>query len=339
MKKKFFLVPFLLFIPILSFAVQIKIMSFNVCSAVTWKNETFQEWLQVFSKIKMKSNADIILLQEVKGDVFLEQIKNKLGGNWRYFSTHSYSLKEKKIFGDENFSKCNENLNNAIFYNTEKLSGKDLAQRFNFTDFENSKYKHDKNNMQVVEFTVRNENNNTINKPKKLYVVNVHLPSDENGRMIPNSKHLKYLLTVKIVLTTISQLSRENAVIAGGDFNYGTLILQSDSLVRDLWLPEAKFLPNWTVDNGKIIGNSLDEKYIQEICTTVPRKITNISYPMDHFIYNDNIKNKIIEKMQLVTMRDNKKFIHIDSSTRIFCEEWHRTVSDHLPISISFEIN
>ena len=116
MKKKFFLVPFLLFIPILSFAVQIKIMSFNVCSAVTWKNETFQDWVQIFSKIKMKSNADIILLQEVKGDVFLEQIKNKLGGNWKYFSTHSYSLKEKKIFGDEKFSMCNENLNNAIFY-------------------------------------------------------------------------------------------------------------------------------------------------------------------------------------------------------------------------------
>ena len=103
MEKKFFLVPFLLLIPLLSFAVQIKIMSFNVCSAVTWKNESFQEWLQVFSKIKMKSNADIILLQEVKGDVFLEQIKNKLGGNWRYFSTHSYSLKEKKYLEMKTF--------------------------------------------------------------------------------------------------------------------------------------------------------------------------------------------------------------------------------------------
>ncbi|WP_407425645.1 endonuclease/exonuclease/phosphatase family protein, partial [Treponema sp.] len=185
----------------LLFAGEINFLSFNM-------NTRSRTAEQAADMIK-ESGADFVFLQEVwleeNKDAALHKICSLLGkSEWNFVSSSSYSLKTIQKKGDETYKSGGNGQNNAVIYNSTKLSVKNLADEIGFTDFSGD-YLFDKNNVILVEITPAD------NKSQKCIAINVHLPFNDRPHRKRDLETLEKLY---------AHFKLKSAVIIAGDFNY-----------------------------------------------------------------------------------------------------------------------
>lgn len=290
-----------------------KVLSFNACSLRTWGgfgSEEWLEWKRVLKEIIRYYKIDILMLQEVYKyeQSFINDLANFLG-------------KDISVITTESYSNCNRNLHNAVFYKPAKFKNmEDLTQ-----DFEN--YQNRNNNIQVIKL----ENNS-----KSFILVNVHLASDGNARIVSGSEHSEDLNSLEKLLTCLDKQFPNAYILAGGDFNFSYDLLSN-------YFVENHVLNNWLLDDELTTGKGI------QTTLTASGQMGN---PMDHFIYNNNLKRTIVKQAFNNDVNDpwnfalgvqhvqqgNSTVIKIGDLKTITFKDYHKTVSDHFPIVTEIDL-
>ena len=289
-----------------------KIMSFNVCSLRTWRGFDSQDWLEwkkILKEIVEYNKVDIVMLQEVYKcePNFINDLKVFLGDDVDVLSTEAYS-------------NCNRNLHNAVFFRSVQFDLTDLSQDF-------AKYQNRNNNFQVIKFK---------NGSKTIILVNVHLASDGNAKIVTGSEHAEDLRNLEQLLTCLEKQFPDAYIMAGGDFNF------SDDLLSKFFL-ENQVLSNWLLDDENTTGKGV------QTTLTLAGQMGNA---MDHFIYSPNLKNRIFKQ----AFNDNKNdpwnfalgvlhipshgetVIKIGNMKEVSFTDYHTNISDHFPIITELNI-
>lgn len=284
-----------------------KIMSFNVFSLRTWRGFESAEWLEwkkVLKEIVEYNNIDIVMMQEVYKceQNFINDLRAFLGNDVDVLSTEAYA-------------NCNRNLHNAIFYKPASFGCvTDIIH-----DFEN--YQNRNNNFQVIKFE---------NGSKSLILVNVHLASDGNARIVEDSEHAEDLINLEQLLTCLEKKFPNAYIMAGGDFNYS-----NDLLIKDF--SNNQVLTNWLLDDENTTGKGTQ---------TTLTQAGQMGNAMDHFIYSPNLKNRIYKQAYndnkndpwnfslgvLHVPRTEETVIKIGNLKEVTFSEYHTYISDHFPI-------
>lgn len=291
-----------------------KIMSFNVCSLRTWRDfysEEWMEWKKALKAIVEYNNVDIVMLQEVYKfePSYIKDIASFLGNEYKTITTESYS-------------NCNCNLHNAIFLgqNLAGVSVSDISQNY-------QNYQNRNNNFQVIKFNI---------SANDLILVNVHLASDGNARIVDGGDHANDLINLEQLLSNIEQQYPDAYILAGGDFNYSYDLLSKH-------LAENNVLANWLLDDETATGKGAQ---------TTLTQAGQMGNAMDHFIYNSNLKTRIKKQAYNENQNDPWNFtlgvLHVENgnSTKIRIGnlkevsfvDYHQTISDHFPIITELEI-
>lgn len=284
-----------------------KIMSFNVFSLRTWggfESAEWLEWKKVLKEIVEYNNVDIVMLQEVYKyePNFINDLKLFLGNDVAVISTEAYS-------------NCNRNLHNAVFYKSGTFeSVVDIT-----LDFE--KYQNRNNNFQIIKFE---------NCSKSLILVNVHLASDGNAKIVEGSEHAEDLRNLEQLLTYLENQNSDAYIMAGGDFNF------SDDLLSKHF-SDNQVLNNWLLDDENTTGKGTQ---------TTLTQAGQMGNAMDHFIYSPSLKNKICKLAFNENMNDPWNFalgvlhvqkhgetvIRIGNMKEVSFIDYYTYISDHFPI-------
>ncbi|MBR5033234.1 MAG: endonuclease/exonuclease/phosphatase family protein [Treponema sp.] len=285
-----------------------KIMSFNVCSLRTWGGFDSAEWLEWKKSLKEIvecNNVDVVMLQEVyKYDPsFINDLSSFLGGDVSVISTEAYS-------------DCNRNLHNAVFYRSSNFGNRveDITK-----DFWN--YQNRNNNFQVIKFG---------SGSKELILVNVHLASDGNARIVEGSEHAEDLRNLEQLLTCLENQFPDAYIMAGGDFNFSNDLLSKH-------FSDNQVLTNWLLDDENTTGKGTQ--------TTVTQT-GQMGNAMDHFIYSPNLKTRISKQAfndnkddpwnftlgVLHIQKHGETVIRIGNLKEVSFNEYHTYISDHFPI-------
>ena len=283
-----------------------KIMSFNVCSLRTWGGFESQEWLEwkrVLKEIVEYNHVDIVMLQEVYKyePSFIDDIKSFLGNDVAVISTEAYS-------------NCNRNLHNAVFYRPVQFNAFDLSQ--DFTNYQNRN-----NNFQVIKFE---------NGSKTIILVNVHLASDGNAKIVEGSEHAEDLRNLEQLLTCLENQYPNAYIMAGGDFNF------SDDLLAKHF-SDNHVLTDWLLDDENTTGKGTQ---------TTLTQAGQMGNAMDHFIYSPNLKTRICKLAfndnkndpwnfalgVLHVPRNGETVIKIGNLKEVSFTDYHTYISDHFPI-------
>ena len=284
-----------------------KIMSFNVFSLITWggfESAEWLEWKKVFKEIVEYNNVDIVMLQEVYKyePNFINDLKLFLGNDVAVISTEAYS-------------NCNRNLHNAVFYKSGTFeSVVDIT-----LDFE--KYQNRNNNFQIIKFE---------NCSKSLILVNVHLASDGNAKIVEGSEHAEDLRNLEQLLTYLENQFSDAYIMAGGDFNF------SDDLLSKHF-SDNQVLNNWLLDDENTTGKGTQ---------TTLTQAGQMGNAMDHFIYSPSLKNKICKLAfnenkndpwnfalgVLHVQKHGETVIRIGNMKEVSFIDYHTYISDHFPI-------
>ncbi len=291
-----------------------KIMSFNVCSLRTWRDfysEEWSEWKRVLKEIVDYNNVDVVMLQEVYKyePSYIKDLAVFLGSDFKTITTESYS-------------NCNCNLHNAVFFG-QSLSGvsvSEITQNY-------KRYQNRNNNFQVLRFGTGN---------RELILLNVHLASDGNAKIIEGGDHAKDLINLEKLLFTLEQQFPDSYILSGGDFNYSHDLLSKH-------FAEKNVLTNWLLDDETATGKGSQ---------TTLTQAGQMGNAMDHFIYNPNLKTRIKKQAYNDNQNDPWNFtlgvLHVQrgSSTQIKIGnlkevsfmDYHQTISDHFPIITEINI-
>ena len=288
------------------------IMSFNVCSLRTWggfESAEWLEWKKVLKEIVEYNHIDIVMLQEVYKyePSFINDLKTFLGNDVAVISTEAYS-------------DCNRNLHNAVFYRPVQFNAFDLSQDF-------TKYQNRNNNFQVIKFE---------NGSKTIILVNVHLASDGNAKIVEGSEHAEDLRNLEQLLTCLEKQFPNAYIMAGGDFNF------SDDLLSNHF-SDNQVLTNWLLDDENTTGKGTQ---------TTLTQAGQMGNAMDHFIYSPNLKNKICKLAFNDKKNDPWNFalgvLHVPSNgetvikignmKKVSFIEYHTYISDHFPIITEINI-
>ena len=284
-----------------------KIMSFNVCSLRTWVDFDSQDWLEwkrVLKEIVKYNNIGIVMLQEVYKyeQSFINDLAEFLGNDASVIST-------------ENYTNCNRNLHNAVYYRSALFrSVTDISNDF-------KKYQNRNNNFQIIKFEKGS---------KTLFLVNVHLASDGNARIVDGGDHANDLINLEQLLSCLEQKFPNSYIMAGGDFNYSHDLLSKH-------FTEKNVLTNWLLDDETATGKGAQ---------TTLTQVGQMGNAMDHFIYNSNLKTKIQKQAYNENQNDLWNFtlgvLHVENgnSTQIRIGnlkelsfiDYHQTISDRFPI-------
>ena len=291
-----------------------KIMSFNVCSLRTWRDfysEEWMEWKKALKAIVEYNNVDIVMLQEVykSEPSYIKDIASFLGNEYKTITTESYS-------------NCNCNLHNAIFLgqNLAGVSVSDISQNY-------QNYQNRNNNFQVIKFNI---------SANDLILVNVHLASDGNARIVDGGDHANDLINLEQLLSNLEHQFPDAYILAGGDFNYSHDLLSKH-------FAENNVLTNWLLDDETASGKGAQ---------TTLTQAGQMGNAMDHFIYNSNLKTKIKKQAYNENQNDPWNFtlgvLHVENgnSTKIRIGnlkevsfmDYHQTISDHFPIITELKI-
>ena len=310
------------------FAESVKVVSFNLNgTARNHRFETSYQWADEIISILKKSDADIILLQEVyipldkrmdtpyfrkaKKNNVLDYFTSHLSGYngvWNYFTSANYMLRKDMKISEELYKSGNNTQNNALLFNSSKFKAKDLSEQLNLEDF-SGKYKFDKNSIQVIEFS-------DIKTSSKFVIINVHLPS------VDNVHKLRDLDTLKLLFNSYKI---HQAVIIGGDINISR---------KDLMPSYFEFVDgtdSWYYDKNFGLLTSISGKKSDGVA---------FANDFDHFIFSNKVK--IITKMMRVNDCLNKTWysnIKLGNHTFYNSKEYTKMISDHYPIIIEFEID
>lgn len=283
------------------------IMSFNVCSLRTWggfDSEAWLEWKRVLKEIVEYNHVDIIMLQEVYKyePNYIKDLKLFLGNDVSVISTETYS-------------DCNRNLHNAVFYKSCAFGNvTDLTH-----DFGN--YQNRNNNFQIIKFE---------NGSKTLILVNVHLASDGNAKIVEGSEHAEDLRNLEQLLTCLKNQFPDVYIMAGGDFNF------SDDLLSKHFT-DNQVLTDWLLDDENTTGKGTQ---------TTLTQAGQMGNAMDHFIYSPNLKENICKQAFNAVESDPWNFalgvihvqnhgetvIKIGNMKEVSFIDYHSYISDHFPI-------
>ncbi|MBO4639902.1 MAG: endonuclease/exonuclease/phosphatase family protein [Treponema sp.] len=291
-----------------------KIMSFNVCSLRTWGGLDSAEWLEwkkALKEIVEYNNVDIVTLQEVYKfePNFINDLTSFLGNDVSVISTESYS-------------NCNRNLHNAVFYRPALFGNRveDITKDY-------WSYQNRNNNFQVIKFGTGS---------KELILVNVHLASDGNAKIVEGSEHAEDLRNLEQLLTYLDNQFPDAYIMAGGDFNF------SDDLLSKHF-SDNHVLSNWLLDDENTTGKGTQ---------TTLTQAGQMGNAMDHFIFNSNLKNRIRKQAfndnpndpwdfvlgVLHISRDGTTQIKIGNYKEVSFQDYHTTISDHFPIITELNI-
>lgn len=312
-KRSFFLV-YLVFVVVsfVSCAGEFSIMSFNIQGNNVQHDVINEDWVdQIVQVIKM-SKADIVLLQEVRllrespANNLLESLVSKLnkkGDNWNFCSSVRYA-------------KCKMDLHNAILYNAKNVTlKKDLAYSppFNFVQYydttENDprRYQFVYNNVQVIEFAHKDKSSQSF------YVVNVHLPSPKNTKLV-KERHILELL--------YADYKSKKPLIIAGDFNIRRSELKRGSNFSDAIIDgnEGRYSDFWG----------------QKTTLSTSTKEFTLSNDYDHFIVNKNSLFYISEQMRHVFTKNKvEKYDTLSIGKEKYSNSFdYMDLSDHMPIMI-----
>ena len=312
----------------LAFCEKITILSYNIAHNSSYKKEHYEEWMEGIGEIVRQNEADIVLLQEVPiamkkgfvtrfyGDVelhfklpqkktILDDIARELGPGWKSISTAFYLLHDGVTIDGTAFSGGDMSQNNAIFYNSQKVSAEDLSDPLGFTIFPECDYRFNKNNVQVVRFLIGEES---------LVLVNVHLQSKNSIE----KRNWDLTVLYDMLLNEFGGEISDESVIAGGDFN--TRRKEFESLGFDTYIVDGKSSPKTTLairDSGFSYANDYD-----------------------HFIYNEAASEKIKTSTVRAHIGNSGRNLEKESSIIIAGEEYKSSkeirdrLSDHVPIMI-----
>lgn len=203
MQKKSVLSLFFVFISIFCFAKEITLCSWNVEHAPK-KRGNMTEANAIITVIQ-NENIDIMLLQEISiAEPFLEKITEKLGDGWTFFSTKDYALRKPYNNLEYKSAGKNDRMDNAVLFNKNVITAKDLFSDYDLDNFQNCKYKTDKNIMQLIRFDIPESD-------QKLYVINIHLPFNDK----PHRER-----DLKQAIAFCNDIVGTHYKIIAGDFNY-----------------------------------------------------------------------------------------------------------------------
>ncbi len=335
MKKLFFILIFST-VGLFLWAQEITIMSYNIAHNNAYKKANYDEWIEQICTLINGNRADIVLLQEVPvamekgfeshlyGDVeihfkrpqehtILDDIQNVLGENWAYLSTANYLLHTGVNIDGVDYSGGDMAQNNAVFYNTEKTFAQDMADELGFTKFPDCDYRFNKNNVQVLHFSVADDDGNV----SYFIVTNVHLQS-KNSIEKRNSdlQNLENLL-----LNEFGGELFDVPIIVGGDFNTS----------RDEF--------DLVGFNGYIIDGGSSPK--TTLSTTGDRfKYAN---DYDHFVYNVAMMKKIKTGTRRAvfgesgTNLEKEKSFVLNGIEFKSSKDIREKLSDHVPIVLTLE--
>ena len=290
-----------------------KIMSFNVFSLRTWggfESAEWLEWKKVLKEIVEYNNIDIVMMQEVYKcePNFINDLRAFLGNDVDVLSTEAYA-------------NCNRNLHNAIFYKPGSF-GNVTDITLDFGNFQNRN-----NNFQVIKFE---------NGSKTLILVNVHLASDGNARVVEDSEHAEDLKNLEQLLTCLENKFPDAYIMAGGDFNYSNDLLKKD-------FSNNQVLTSWLLDDENTTGKGTQ---------TTLTQAGQMGNAMDHFIYSPNLKSRIRKQAYNGNKNDPWNFalgvlhvpgngdtlIRIGNLKEVTFTEYHTYISDHFPIITEINI-
>lgn len=294
-------------------------MSFNLGSNSSSHRANDTEWIKRVAFIIEKSDADIVLLQEVPAisdsdtrEEFLRRLKDNLITK-RWSSISTVNALSNKAHPEK---KPSFTLNNAVLYNSDLLQAFfDGRYPINFSDpkcFTN--YKTRFNNLQVITFAFRDS------LGKKFYVINTHTYAAD-----PESD-------LRVIGNVIRDFcSNSQPFIIGGDINmnlmwtYNTISNYANKIQMDGFYNIAgagiKTSLSSSNSNGKII----------------------LANDYDHFIYSSNITALLHPMRHAITGFEQDYYttgqININGKNYQNNTEFIKEISDHFPILIQIDIN
>lgn len=319
-------------ISVFVFAEEITILSFNIAHNSSYKKENKEEWLNQLAQIICENSADIVLLQEVPlelkkglvkkfyGDVelhfrtpqdrtFLNQLAEKLGSNWNFFSTAAYLLHDGVVIDGTSFSGGDMGQNNAVLYDSQKFSAEDLADKLGFTNFPDCDYRFNKNNLQVVRFFEKESGHFFV-------VSNVHLQSKNN--IEKRNSDLENL--ADMLLNEFGGELSDEPIIVAGDFNTSRREFENAGFY--FYIIDGKSSPKTTLST-----NSNRFKYANDY---------------DHFVYNSAMQSILVAETRRAKLGGITNLEKADS-IELYAKEFRSSkdlrdrLSDHVPILLVFD--
>lgn len=315
-----------LFVFATSFCDTLTIMSFNLNGTnSSHRMKEKSRWAEDIAAIISQANADIVLLQEVSIeldkrldteyfknpkkdnvlDFFIRELKN---GKWEYCTSADYILRKNMSIDGRTYKSGNKTQNNAVLYNESKLKANDQKKMLNFDTFKDSKYKFDKNSVQVIEFEERATR-------QKFIVMNVHLPYSDIDSYTKDLDTLERLYASQKL---------KMGVIVGGDFN-----------------THREALTKRNFDNVDGTTNWYYNFNFGLLTTIAVRNSKTFAFAnaYDHFIYNKKIKEeKITQRVAIPTKDTSLSHVKIGNNTFYNSKDFYNRVSDHYPIVFEFSV-
>lgn len=259
-----------------------------------------------------ESHADIAFLQEIwvhaPENAALKAMAAQLGdGRWDSATSSAYRLAAPATAKGETYKAGANGQNNAILYDTAKVTLHDLADEAGFTHFDGD-FLFDKNTVQLVRFSLRGD-------PQTQFVaINVHLPYTDKAHRRRDLRTLERLY---------ARYKRTGGIVVAGDFN----TRRANLTARNFDFVDGT--EQWFSDRHFGIATTLSTK---------GDDLIRFANDYDHFVYNKRIT--VAAQMSRAFSDSRGKTVpSLPFGTTVYTSStaYRAAVSDHVPIVITLE--
>lgn len=287
-----------------AYAERLTLLSFNMGG----RNRTAAAVADMIAE----SHADIAFLQEIwvsaPQNTALKAMAAQLGdGRWDFATSSAYSLTGPKTARGESYKAGGNGQNNAILYDTTKVTLDDLADEAGFTRFD-GEFLFDKNTVQLVRFTLRGGSR------AQFVAVNVHLPYTDKVHRARDLRTLERLY---------ARYKRSGGIVIAGDFN----TRRTELTARNFDFVDGT--EQWFSDRHFGIATTLSTKGDDRV---------QFANDYDHFVYSKPIT--VAAQMSRAFSDSRGKTVpSLPFGTTIYTSStaYRAAVSDHVPIVITLE--
>lgn len=287
-----------------AFAERLTLLSFNMGG----RNRT----AAAVAAMIAESHADIAFLQEIwvsaPNNAALSAMAAQLGdGRWDFATSSAYSLTEPRTARGETYKAGGNGQNNAILYDTTKVTLADLADEAGFTRFDGD-FLFDKNTVQLVRFSLRGGTG------AQFVAINVHLPYTDKAHRKRDLRTLERLY---------ARYKRTGGIVIAGDFN----TTRTELTARNFDFVDGT--DRWFSDRHFGIATTLSTKGDDRI---------QFANDYDHFVYSKHIT--VADQMRRAFSDSRGKTVpSIPFGATVYTSStaYRKAVSDHVPIIITLE--
>ncbi|MDE7139353.1 MAG: endonuclease/exonuclease/phosphatase family protein, partial [Treponemataceae bacterium] len=253
--RRFFSALAVLALAAAAFAERVTLLSFNMGG----RNRT----AAAVAAMIAESHADIAFLQEIwvraPNNAALKAMAAQLGdGRWDFATSSAYRLAAPATAKGETYKAGANGQNNAILYDTAKVTLHDLADEAGFTHFDGD-FLFDKNTVQLVRLTLRGGSR------AQFVAINVHLPYTDKAHRRRDLRTLERLY---------ARYKRTGGIVVAGDFN----TRRADLTARNFDFVDGT--EQWFSDRHFGIATTLSTK---------GDDLIRFANDYDHFVYNKRI--------------------------------------------------